>query len=165
MNALLAAGLVLASFQITPPPLVGHYTLDAPAGDEPAEVAERASRDVGRFARGRMRARLEEVLTPSRELEIRRDGDAYVVVGDRGDPLVVVPGGPEVTHETPQGETAHVSATLEEGSLVLRIRTSRGERTQTLTPTDAGLKVVTTYVAERLSEPIRMQFVYRRSGP
>jgi hypothetical protein len=164
MTNLIACMLLAASFHTAPDTLVGHYTLDPEAGDDPAEVAEEATRDVGRFRRGRMRDRLEKVLTPSPTLEIRREEDAYVLINDDGRSLRVVPGGPEVEQETPDGETARIAATLEEGALVIRIRTERGERLQTLTPTDVGLQVINTYTVERLDEPIRMETVYRSSG-
>jgi hypothetical protein len=156
--------LVAASFQTAADALVGRYTLDRAAGDDPAQVAEQTTRDVGRFKRGRMRDRLEEVLSPSSTLEIHRDGDAYVVSGEDGRSLRVVPGGPEEERETPEGEEAWVAATLEVESLVIRIRTSKAERVQTLTPNDVGLRVVNTYTLEQLDEPVRVEFVYRRDG-
>jgi hypothetical protein len=164
MTNLLACVLLAASFQVGPDTLTGRYTLDRDAGDDPAEVAEQATSDVGRFKRGRMRGRLEEVLTPSATLEIRRDGDAYVIISDDGRSLRVVPGGPEVEQETPEGEKARVAATLDEESLVIRIDTERGARVQTLTPTDVGLRVVYAYEVEQLSEPVRLELVYRRDG-
>jgi hypothetical protein len=111
-----------------------------------------------------MRGRLEEVLTPSPTLEIRRVDDAYVLIADDGRSLQVVPGAPEVEQETPDGETARIAATLEEGSLLIRFRTERGERVQTLTPNDIGLQVINTYTLEQLNEPVRMELVYQREG-
>ena len=160
----IACVLLAASVQTAPDTLVGQYALHPEAGDDPAAIAEQATRDVGWLKRSRMRGRLEEVLTPSPTLEIRRVDDAYVLIADDGRSLQVVPGAPEVEQETPDGETARIAATLEEGSLLIRFRTERGERVQTLTPNDIGLQVINTYTLEQLNEPVRMELVYRREG-
>jgi hypothetical protein len=162
MNGLLIS-LVLASLlQAGPDSLEGKYTLDRAASDDPIEVAREASRDVGRMARGRMQAALEEALKPSPSVEIRLDGEAYLVIGQEGRAIRVVPGGPEVEQETPQGEKARISAILDGETLEIRIRTSRAERIQTLTPTEAGLHMENTFIMDRLPEPVRMEVVYLR---
>ena len=56
------------------------------------------------------------------------------------------------------------AASLDGESLTIRIRTARGERVQTLTPTDSGLRMVNTYTVEQLSGPMRIELVYRRDG-
>jgi hypothetical protein len=114
------------------------------------------------MARGRVRSALEEALTPSPSLEIRMEGEAYLVIGENGRALRVVPGGPGVEQETPQGEMAHISGTLDGDMLEIRIRTSRAERVQTLTPTESGLLMVNTFIMDRLPEPVRMEVVYLR---
>jgi hypothetical protein len=162
MNGLMIS-LVLASLlQAGPDSLEGRYTIDRAASNDPAEVAREASQNVGRMARGRMRSALEEALTPSPTLEIGREGEAYIVRGQEGRALRLVPGGPEVEQETPQGEKARISAILDGETLEIRIRTSRAERIQTLTPTEAGLHMVNTFIMDRLPEPVRMEVVYLR---
>jgi hypothetical protein len=109
-----------------------------------------------------MRSALEEALAPSPALEIRMEGEAYLVIGENGRALRVVPGGPGVEQETPQGEMAHISGTLDGDMLEIRIRTSRAERVQQLTPTEVGLLMVNTFIMDRLPEPVRMEVVYLR---
>ena len=109
-----------------------------------------------------MRSALEEALTPSPSLEIRMEGEAYLLIGSEGRVLPVVPGGPEIEQETPQGEKARISAILDGETLVIRIRTSQAERVQNLTPTETGLRVVNTFIMDRLPEPVRMEVVYLR---
>jgi hypothetical protein len=109
-----------------------------------------------------MRPALEEAMTPSRTLEIRLEGGAYLVTGEAGRSIRVVPGGPEVEQETPQGEMAWISGTVEEGALMLRVRTAKAERVQALTPTADGLRVETRYSLERLPEPVTLKAIYRR---
>jgi hypothetical protein len=46
--------------------------------------------------------------------------------------------------------------------LEIRIRTSRAERVQQLTPTEVGLLMVNTFIMDRLPEPVRMEVVYLR---
>jgi hypothetical protein len=164
MMTFFAFVLLATSFHTVPDTLVGRYALDPGAGDDPAAVAEQVTRDVGRLRRGPMRDRLKEVLTPSPTLEIRREDHSFVITGAEGRSLRVVPGGPEVTQETPEGEAARIAASLDGESLTIRIRTARGERVQTLTPTDSGLRMVNTYTVEQLSEPMRIELVYRRDG-
>ncbi len=162
MYALVAYTLLAVSLHTVPDSLPGRYTLDPGAGDDPAQVAQRATRDLGRLARGRMRSALEEAMTPSRTLEIRLEGGAYLVVQEAGRSIRVVPGGPEVEQETPRGERAWISGTVEAGSLVLRMRTDKGERLQTLSPNPDGLRVRTRYSLDRLREPVTMEAIYRR---
>jgi hypothetical protein len=145
-------------------PLVGCYTLDREGGDDPAVIAERVVRDVSWLWRGRARARLEKALTPSPTLEIQRDGEAYVIEGNSGR-LRIVPGGPEVQRQTPQGEAARVTATIDEGSLVVRIAGERGERMQAFTPTEAGLRVVVTLISDADREPVRVAHHYLGPSP
>jgi hypothetical protein len=162
MNGLMISLAFASLIQAGPDALEGRYTLDQATSDDPIEVAREAAQDVGRMARGRVRSALEEALTPSPTLEIRLEGEAYLVIGAEGRTLRVVPGGPEVEQETPQGEEARISATLDGDALEIRIRTSRAERIQTLTPTEAGLRMVNTFIMDRLPEPVRMEVVYLR---
>jgi hypothetical protein len=162
MNGLMISLVVASLVQAGPDSLEGRYTLDQAASDDPIEVAREATRDVGRMARGRMRSALEEALAPSPTLEVRLEEEAYLVIGEGGRALRVVPGGPEVEQETPQGEEARVSATLDGETLEIRIRTSRAERIQTLTPTETGLRLVNTFIMDRLPEPVQMEVVYLR---
>jgi hypothetical protein len=164
INNLCACMLLAASLNATPDTLVGNYTLDRDRGDHPAEVVAEATRDVGRLKRGRMRSRLREVLTPSETLEIQRDGDAYVLLSEGGRPFRVVPDGEEKELETPQGEEAQVSAMLQEDTLVIRIRASRGERVQTIASVENGLRVETTFTSDQLPEPLRLEVFYKRDG-
>ena len=162
MNGLMTSLVFAFLIQAGPDSLEGKYTLDREASDDPIAVAREASQDVGRMARGRMQAALEEALRPSPSVEIRLDGEAYFVIGQEGRAVRVVPGGPEVEQESPQGEKALISATLDGETLEIRIRTSRAERIQTLTPTEGGLHMVNTFIMDRLPEPVRMEVVYLR---
>ncbi len=164
MTELIAGLLLAASLQAAPDSLTGRYSLDREAGDDPAEVAEVATRDLRRMVRGRMRPALEEALTPSETLDIRWDGEGYIVSGGDGRSLRVVPDEGEQEMETPQGESARIAAKLTDESLEIRMRTPTAERIQTLTPTELGLHVVNTLILDRLSEPVRMELVYRRVG-
>jgi len=164
MKRALALILLSASSLSAAEPLVGCYAIDPGAGDDPAAIAERAVSDVPWLWRGRATARLEKVLTPSPRLEIQREGDAYVIEGDRGR-LRIVPDGPEVQRQTPQDEAARVTATLEEGVLVVRIAGGRGERTQVFIPTEDGLRVVVTLDSDRNREPVRLTHQYRGPSP
>jgi hypothetical protein len=164
MIALLSCMALAASLHADPDSLEGRFTLHQAGSDDPAVVAEEATQGLRRMMRNRMRSALEEALAPSPTVEIRLDGDAYLIIGDDDQTLRVVPGGPEVQQETPQGETAAILASLQEGSLEIRIRTSRAERVQTLTPTEAGLRVVNTFIVAQLSQPVRAEFNYLREG-
>jgi hypothetical protein len=164
INNLFACMLLAASLNATPDTLEGRYTLDRDAGDDPAEVVAEATRDVGRIKRGRMRSRLREVVTPSETMEIQRDGDAYVFFNEEGRPFHIVPDNQERELETPQGEMALVTAELQEDNLVIRIQTERGERVQTIESVENGLRVVTTFSADQLPEPLRAEFFYKRDG-
>jgi hypothetical protein len=171
MDGLMISLILVSALHAGPDSLEGRYTFDPAASDDPAEVAREASQGVGRMARGRMRSALEEALTPSPTLEIRMEGEAYLIIGQEGRALRVVPGGPEIEQETPQGEEARISAFMKGETLEIRIRTSRAERIQTLTPaeaiqtltpTEAGLRMVNTFIMDRLPEPVRMEVVYLR---
>jgi hypothetical protein len=164
MNGLMISFVLASALHAGPDSLEGKYTLDPAASDDPAEVVEEATRDVGRIMRGRMRAALEEALTPSRSMEIRLDGDVLLIIGGNERSLRVVPDGREIEQETPQGERARIAATLREGTLEIRIRTPRAERVQTITPTDEGLRVVNALILEQLSQPVRVELIYLREG-
>ena len=164
MIALLSCMALAASLHADPDSLEGRFKLQDAASDDPSVVAEEATRGLRRMMRNRMRPALEEALTPSPDMEIRLDGDAYVIIGGEERTLRVVPGGPEVELETPQGETAAIVAALNEGTLEIRIRTPRAERVQTITRTEDGLRVVNTFTVEQLSEPVRAEFIYLREN-
>jgi hypothetical protein len=97
-------------------------------------------------------------------MEIRLEGDTYIIIGGDERSLRVVPGGPVVEQETPEGERAQITATLREGALEIRIRTSRAERVQTITPTEEGLHVANTFTMGQLPQPVRMEIIYLREG-
>lgn len=164
MTRALALVLLFVSSLSAAEPRVGCYAIDPEAGDDPAVTAERAVRDVPWLWRGRAKARLKDVLTPSPALEIQRDGEAYVIEGKNGR-LRVVADGPDVERRSPQGEAARVTATLEEGVLVVRIAGGRGERTQVFIPTEDGLRVVVALDSDRNREPVRLTHQYRGPSP
>ena len=164
MIALFSCMVLAASLHADPESLEGRFNLQEAASDDPSVVAEEATQGLRRMMRNRMRPALEEALAPSPTMEIRLDGDAYLIIGEDERTLRVVPGGPEVQQETPQGETAAIVASLQEGTLEIRIRTSRAERVQTITPTEDGLRVVNTFTVEQLYQPVRAEFIYMRES-
>jgi Ca2+-binding EF-hand superfamily protein len=161
MSRLIICFLLAAVGQVAADSFAGHYTLDRDAGDDPAEIAAHVTRNVGGLRARRMQARLEEVLTPSPTLEIRRAGDAYVIVREGGRSLRVIPGGPEMEQKTPDGDTARITAERDAGSLVIRIQAPRGKRVQILTPVEDGLRVVTTFNLGPLGETVHVTSLYR----
>ena len=144
--------------------LIGRYTLDPEASDDPAEAVETMVQSVGRLMRGRARSRLNERLQPAESMEIQADGEAYLIGVPGDDPFRVVPGGEPVERTSPDGEEVQISTVLEGESLVMTIQMSQGTRTQTLTPEGDGLRVTLVYDLEIHAEPVTVVLVYRRDG-
>lgn len=142
--------------------LVGRFTIDLAASDDPSAAVEEVVGQVRRLGRGRARSGLAPMMTPSETLEIGWDGEAYLIVGAEGDSLRLVPGGDPIEVQGRDGQTARMSAELEGGSLHLRMEASQATRTQRITPTATGLEMTVVWDLAIAREPVVLVFHYQR---
>jgi hypothetical protein len=124
------------------------------------EAIEEATDDMGRFRRGRARSRLKERTSPPPSLMLEVHGSKVTIVsGDRR--LELELGGSPIEVSGNEG-AARLSATTENGRLIVVARSDEGERTTTYRAEGAGLSMEVTMTSGRLAGPLQYATTYAR---
>ncbi len=164
MYNLLAGALVTLALLFPPDTLVGRYTINRAASDDPSALVEEAVRDLGRLKRGPARTELRTLLTPPPSLEITAVDSGFTITAERGTSMRAVPGELAREMKSPDGQTVRVGAVMRGDSLVVHVVGGRGSREQAYVATDTGLVVTTIYTLSFRKAPIRQRTVYRRDA-
>ena len=137
--------------------LNGTYRLDPARGDNPRDVADRATRHLPLNERQRVYDRVLARLEAPTELAIERRGNTVDIASSRAPRTTFEADGQERTEQLPNGVTARVSATLQGDRLEVRSTGFRENDFQVVfDPIEQGrrLRVTRRIFSERFDQPV-----------
>lgn len=146
--------------------LAGTYVLDTSRSDSVSTVIDRAVRGQDTQNSQRMRNSLERRLASPEKLSLDRSGRSITMVSSTAPQVTFDADGREQTETRGNGRTVRTTATLTGERLVIESKGDRGnDYYLTFEPIDNGraLRVIRRFDTERLTTPIEVQSVYRKT--
>jgi hypothetical protein len=147
--------------------LTGTYRLDASRSDDPANAADRATRNLPSRDRDRLRDRLMARLESPDQIAIDRRGRTITIASSRASQITFEADGSQRVETTPSGRTIRARATLSGDQLLV---TSTGDRASefsvTFNPIDNGrrLSVTRRVYSVGIGSPVVVQSVYDKTS-
>jgi len=145
--------------------LTGTYQLESNRGDDPRQVAERATRAAPFDQRQATYQRLLTRLEAPEQLAIERSGNSVSMASTEGRRVIFEADGRDHAEQWSPHETMSTRATLEGERLVVATTGQRGrDYTATFDPLDGGrrLEMTRTIDDEGLRQPVTIRSSYRR---
>jgi len=146
--------------------LAGTYVLDTTRSDNVTTVIDRAVRGQDTQSSQRMRTSLERRLASPDKLALDRSGRSITMVSSTAPQVTFDADGREQVETRGNGRTVRTTATLIGDRLVVESKGDRGnDYYLTFDPIDNGraLRVTRRFDTERLTTPIEVHSVYRKT--
>ena len=147
--------------------LTGTYRLDSGRSDDAAKTADRATGDVPRAARPRVRGAIVRRLEAPESLEIERDGRTITMASSQARQVTFEADGREEVEESRNGRRLRTTAILSADRLII---TTEGDRAidyhVTFESIDNGrsLRVIRRITHEDLRQPVVAKSVYAKTA-
>lgn len=146
--------------------LAGTYVLDTTRSDNVSTVIDRVVRGQDSQNSQRMRTSLERRLASPEKLSLDRSGRSITMVSSTAPQVTFDADGREQVETRGNGRTVRTTATLTGERLVIESKGDRGnDYYLTFDPIDNGraLRVTRRFDTERLTTPVEVQSVYRKT--